>query len=70
MYDDNLFDQLMMNDLINDNEDKNHDMSNVMDNQLHLYELFLIHHMHVIVQQHDVLQIFKLIKLSLNLFYN
>jgi hypothetical protein len=35
MFDDNLYDQLMMNELINDNEQKNHDMSNEMDNQQH-----------------------------------
>jgi hypothetical protein len=61
MFDDNLYDQLEMNGLINDNEEKNHDTSNGMDNQQHLYEQFLIHHMHVIVGQHDEVQIFKLI---------
>jgi hypothetical protein len=61
MFDEDLHDQLMLIVLINDNEDKNHDMSNEMDNQQHLYELFLIHHMHVIVQLHDEVQIFKLI---------
>jgi hypothetical protein len=57
MFDDNLYDQLMMNELINDNEQKNHDKSNEMDNQLHLYGQFLKHHMHVIVQLHDEVQI-------------
>jgi hypothetical protein len=59
MFDDNLYDQLMMNELINDNEQKNHDMSNEMDNQQHWYELFLKHHMHVIVGLHDGVQIFN-----------
>jgi len=61
MFDDNLFDQLMLNDIINDNEQKNHDKSNVMDIQLHLYEQFLKHHKHVIVGRHDEVQIFKFI---------
>ncbi len=61
MFDDNLYDQLMMNVLINDNEQKNHDKSNEMDNQQHLYEQFLEHHMHVIVELHDEVQIFNFI---------
>ena len=57
MFDDNLYDQLKMNELINDNVEKNHDKSNEMDNLQHLYEQFLKHHMHVIVLLHDEVQI-------------